>query len=112
MTSSRRCRLFKHERAKQDLVDIYSYFFERSEQTAQNFLAETRQAFDLILRMPGIGRRWSSPIPELATLGVTSVSRRFRDYLIFYRPTSEGIEIVTVLHGARDLAKILESLDS
>lgn len=27
----------------------------------------------------------------------------FRKYLIFYIPGSEGIEIVRVLHGARDL---------
>ena len=31
----------------------------------------------------------------------------FEDYLIFYRPTKRGIDVVRVLHGARDLRRIL-----
>lgn len=29
------------------------------------------------------------------------------NYLIFYRPLPDGIEILRVLHGARDIAAIL-----
>ncbi|HYO09502.1 MAG TPA: type II toxin-antitoxin system RelE/ParE family toxin [Tepidisphaeraceae bacterium] len=29
-----------------------------------------------------------------------------RGYIIFYRQTREGIELMRVLHGARDLKKI------
>jgi len=32
---------------------------------------------------------------------------RFRKYLVFYRPISGGIEVLHVLHGARDIAGIL-----
>jgi toxin ParE1/3/4 len=28
-------------------------------------------------------------------------------YLIIYRPLADGIEVVRVLHGARDLAKLV-----
>jgi hypothetical protein len=31
-----------------------------------------------------------------------------RNYLIFYRPTDQGIEVVRVLHGARDLPPLFE----
>jgi len=27
----------------------------------------------------------------------------FRNHLVFYRPTDEGVDIVRVLHGARDI---------
>jgi len=81
MTPQRPGRLYKHERAKKDLTGIYAYFFDRSERAAQQFLGEAEEAFDLILRMPGVGRRWNSLNPALADLRVTSVSRRFRDYL-------------------------------
>jgi toxin ParE1/3/4 len=30
-------------------------------------------------------------------------------YTIFYRPEDEGIEVIRVLHGARDLPKLFES---
>jgi hypothetical protein len=32
---------------------------------------------------------------------------RYRDYLVFYRPIPEGIEVYRELHGARDTAGIL-----
>lgn len=32
----------------------------------------------------------------------------FDNWLIFYQPTRDGIEIVRVLHGARDITSILE----
>ena len=31
----------------------------------------------------------------------------FDSYLIFYRPIAEGVEIYRVLHGARDLRRLL-----
>ncbi len=35
--------------------------------------------------------------------------RAFRKYLVFYIPRSDGIEVVRVLHGARDLPAIFHS---
>jgi len=37
------------------------------------------------------------------------LSPAFRNYLIFYRELADGVEIVRVLHGARDIKRILES---
>ncbi len=34
--------------------------------------------------------------------------RGFENYLVFYRPIEEGIEVTRVLHGARDIRGILE----
>jgi len=31
-----------------------------------------------------------------------------RDFMIFYHPLSNGIEIVRVLHGARDIESLFE----
>ena len=33
--------------------------------------------------------------------------RGFESYVIFYRPLSDGIEVVRVLHGAQDLENML-----
>jgi toxin ParE1/3/4 len=35
--------------------------------------------------------------------------RGFNSYLIVYRPTDTGIEVIRVLHAARDIEAILES---
>jgi toxin ParE1/3/4 len=110
MTSPTARRIYKHEQAKEDLIEIYAFLLERNERAARMFLSEAIKAFDLILNIPGVGKRWESPIAELVELRVTTVSRRFRDYLIFYRPVLDGVQIVTVLHGARDLPPLIESL--
>ncbi len=34
--------------------------------------------------------------------------RGFRKHLVFYRPLSNGAEIVRVIHGARDLERLFE----
>ena len=44
--------------------------------------------------------------PRLTGLRVFPV-RGFPKHLIFYRPVADGIELVRVLHGARDVAAIL-----
>lgn len=49
--------------------------------------------------MPDIGRS----CPELPGKVRSFVLGR---YVIFYRPSSDGVEIVRVLHGARDLGQI------
>ena len=57
--------------------------------------------------------------PELGSLGefqspaLCGVRRwrvkRFTNYLIFYRPLAEGIEVIRVLHGARDIDAIFNA---
>jgi plasmid stabilization system protein ParE len=82
-------RLYKHEQAKRDLIEIYAYLSGRNDRAAQRFLDEARKTCDLLLRMPGIGRRWKPSIASLPELRVTTLPRPFRKYLIFYRPVSD-----------------------
>jgi toxin ParE1/3/4 len=110
MSSPAARNIHKHAQAKEDMIEIYAYLLERNERAARMFLSETSKAFDLILKMPGIGRRWESTIAELKELRVITVSRRFHDYLIFYRLVADGVQIVSVLHGARDLPPLIDAL--
>lgn len=32
----------------------------------------------------------------------------FENYLVYYRPLRDGIEIIRILHGARDIARLLK----
>jgi toxin ParE1/3/4 len=56
--------------------------------------------------MPGIGTKYQHQHPALAGLRYFPVSRSRID-IVFYRPIASGIEVVRVLHGARDLDRIL-----
>jgi plasmid stabilization system protein ParE len=35
--------------------------------------------------------------------------KHFAEFVIFYRPLGKGIEIVRVVHGARDLPRLKET---
>lgn len=57
--------------------------------------------------MPGIGERHKSRRPRLAELRIFRV-KGFENHLVFYRPIEAGIEVVRILHGARDIDDALE----
>jgi toxin ParE1/3/4 len=56
--------------------------------------------------MPGLGTGYEPGEPIFADLRVAPVSR-FKRYLVFYRPLAGGIEVLRVLHGARDVEGLL-----
>jgi len=101
--------IIRRPRAIADLIEHYSYIAHDKVEPAERFLQQVEKTFDLIARFPGIGRAWESKQPRLAGVRVYPIPR-FRNYLIFYRPIKAGVEILTVLHGARDLGAVLDEL--
>jgi len=58
--------------------------------------------------MPGIGEPYQVANPQRVGLRCAHV-RRFKNYLIYYRPIPGGIDVIRVLHAARDIRDILEA---
>ncbi len=100
-------RIITRPRAIADLIEHYAYIARDKVEPADRFLRQAEKTFELIARFPGIGRAWESRRPRLAGVRVYPIPR-FRNYLVFYRPTKEGVEVLTVLHGARDLDAALD----
>jgi toxin ParE1/3/4 len=100
-------RIVRRQGARQDLVSIYRYYArEAGVRVADRFYAAAEAAFTRLAKSPGIGARYNPEHPALAELRYFTLSR-FKKYLVFYRPIGGGIEIVRVLHGARDIQSIL-----
>lgn len=57
--------------------------------------------------MPGIGKFCRFSNPKLSGIRQYPV-RVFKNCLIFYRATESEVEVLRVLHGARDLEAILD----
>jgi toxin ParE1/3/4 len=89
----------------QDLIDISDYLAQHSAQAALRFLRAAEVTFRRLHRFPGLGRACEFRDPALR-----GVRRRliegFDRYLIYYRPTEDGIEIIRVLDGRRDMTQI------
>jgi len=86
-------------RASEDLTEIWSYIADDSVANADAFIDKLYETMEVLSRQPGSGRRRE----ELAS-GIQSFP--FGRYIIFYRAVTSGIEIVRVLHGARDIENI------
>ncbi len=76
-------------------------------ETALRFYDAASSTFSRIAGMPSIGERWSSSHPRLAALRVWRIEG-FENHIVFYRPVDDGIDIVRVLHGSRDIDRALE----
>lgn len=85
--------------AQQDLADTYAFIAETSVQQAERWLERVETQCQELAEMPEMGRAR----PELPG-SVRSLS--IQRYVIFYRPMADGVEILRVLHGSRDLGSI------
>ncbi len=99
--------VIKKPRAKRDLLDLYTYIGDRNSRAADHFLREMEKAFSLLATFPPMGAAWESNSPRLAGVRYWTISR-FRNYVIFYRPIENGIEVLHVFHASRNVRRLLE----
>ena len=76
-----------------ELKSAVSWYLERDENAALNFVSEVDRALDLVIASPG---RW--PRSEHATRKF--VLRRF-PFAVIYREAERSIQILAIAHGHR-----------
>jgi toxin ParE1/3/4 len=84
-----------------DLTEIFDYIAEDSIAAAQRVRADIHDQLKKLAQTPGMGHRR----PDL-----TSEKLLFwplYPYLIIYQPASNPLHVVAVLHGSRDVRRIL-----
>ena len=72
------------------------------------FIDGVKSTMRLLADNPGLGAPRRFARKKLLGLRAFPV-RGFEKHLVFYRPTEHGIEVLRVLHGARDLLTTLET---
>jgi toxin ParE1/3/4 len=95
----------KKPRAKADLLEHYVFIGEENVTAADRFLAAAEAAFKRLATMPRMGRRWRSDEPQIDAVRVWPIPGW--KYLVFYRPTDTGIDVIRVLHGAQDVTTLI-----
>lgn len=99
-------RIEKKFPAYQDLRRQALYLaVEAGPDVAFRFLNASEKAFAMLAKMPGMGRVRRFPHVEVGELRSWAIPG-FERYLIFYRALPDGIEVIRVLHGMRDLDRI------
>ena len=97
-------RLLKRPEAESDLDEIWWYIAQDSPQNADRFLDRIQERCLALADFPQMGTSRDD-------LKVGLRSQPFGNYLIFYFPLEDGIDIVRVLHGARDVDAIFHPDD-
>jgi toxin ParE1/3/4 len=87
--------------ARSDLNEIWLYIAEGDLVAADRLIEQVVSRFPKLAAWSEIGRERAELSPRLRSLVVGR-------YVIFYRPMENGIEVVRVLHGARDLPPLFE----
>ena len=90
-------QVFRTERAELDLLEIWLFIAEDSSDVADSFLTLLEEKAQTLATSPEMGRLR----PELAAGDIRSFP--IGRYVVFYEPREDGILIVRVLHGARDI---------
>ena len=89
-------RLRIRPEARQDLREIGDYIARDDRAAARRFVRLLRDKCALLADNPCIGRKRPELRPGLRSFPVQS-------YVIFYRVLEGTVEIVNVIHGARDV---------
>jgi toxin ParE1/3/4 len=85
----------------QDLGTIVDHIAEDNLPAAMAWLDETEALFRLLASQPEMG--------QLRQTRRFKRSRRHAhgNYVIYYRPVADGVQILRVIHGARDQGKLV-----
>ncbi len=96
------------EYVEPELAAVWEFIALDNIDAADRFLDAAYGTFQELARMPRMGRpRQFAGQARLRSLRCFRV-KDFENYLIFYCPIEDGIEVFHVLHGARDLERFWE----
>ncbi|MCL2639271.1 MAG: type II toxin-antitoxin system RelE/ParE family toxin [Phycisphaerales bacterium] len=102
--------ILRKPQVNEDLIGHYAYIALDKIEPAERFLRVAEESFQRLLTMPAIGTKWVSKNKALAGIYVYPLSTPYRSYLMFYRLIPDGIELLTILHGARNLERALRQI--
>lgn len=88
-------KVLRSAQAAQDLDDIWFYIAQDSVSAADRWIEALLETTVTLAFQPDIGRLRPELAPEIRSMPVKA-------YMIYYRPISDGIEIIRVLHASRN----------
>jgi toxin ParE1/3/4 len=97
-------RILRSPRAKADVLSIGGHIAEQSQSRsiALRFLDKIDDKVKLLAENPHAGE-------ARPDLGANVRGFPVANYIIFYRPLDDGIEVLRILHGSRDIPRVFRS---
>ena len=89
-------KVLRKPQAEADLIEIWTFIAQDSPTRADMLLDEIDEKLQTLAQSPFIGRARDELGPPIRSFPIGN-------YVLFYHPIEDGIEIIRVLHGARDI---------
>lgn len=90
--------------AIQDLDEICAVVSQNNVKAASKLFDAIRQKCKLVANFPNMGKSYIWIAPDLRGFSVD-------DYIVFYYPRLDGIDIIRLISGRRDLKTIFEDFE-
>jgi toxin ParE1/3/4 len=97
-------RYFIAESADEDIDDILTAIIPENENAAWRWYLDIHEKFNMLAHSPWIGRLRDDLRQNLHMFP-------FGNYLIFYIIVPDGIQVVRIIHGARDVPRLFAKDD-
>jgi toxin ParE1/3/4 len=92
-------QILRSSQAESDLDEIWNYIAHDNPNAAEKILRTLGAKFEMLAKNPFAGQNRPELLPKIRSFSVGN-------YVIFYRPIENGIELLRVLHSARDVDAI------
>ncbi len=99
-------RYLVRPKADGDLDEQAYYYATKTPALGHRFLVAAHETFNLLATQPEMGWRPRLQHPGLRSLRIFRVEG-FERIIILYLPFAEGVEILRVIHGSRNLEAVL-----
>lgn len=94
--------------AKAELWQLTSYLhIHASAKVAENFVETAQKTLNDLSIMPELGSEIPVRRVFLSGMRCMPLKKPFKKYLIFYRIIDMNLEVVHILHGARDIDTVI-----
>jgi toxin ParE1/3/4 len=90
------------DQAETDLAEILDYLEDRNPQAAERLATAIDERCSLLGQLPLMGRTREELSPGLRSVVI-------EQYVLFYRVTATAVEVLRILHGARDIDTIIKT---
>ncbi len=99
-------RILKRPQVIADLNELASYIAIDNLEAAESFLTAAEETFKLLATMPMMGSLCRFELPEAAGVRFWRI-KGFPKHLIFYFPLADGVDIIRIIYGTRNIEAIL-----
>ena len=88
-----------------DINECVEYFESRDRSVADRFLESVKKTVEMLCGNPELGERFRRDLTgTIRRRGII----KFTNYLIFYRREGTTLQVLRIIHGARDYDKLFD----